>query len=86
MNENIPELQKMLHMEEAQKSLRPQVIGSTFIKFITEDGLVTLNIRHITTICPYGEKTKVFLSASGYYVVEHPYEEINNALKLSIIH
>ena len=84
-NPALTEAQKMLRMEEAQKALRPANIGSMFVKFMTEDGPITLNVHYITSFVPFGERTKVFIRGSGYYIVEHPYDEVNNLMKLSII-
>ena len=81
----IKEAQKLAYMEEAQKALKPQNLGSMFVKLLTADGFISVNIHEITYFAPDGDRTFIVLNTSHSFHVYHKYEEINSLLKLSII-
>ena len=81
----IEEARKLAHLEEVQQALKPQNLGSMFVKFLTADGPLTVNIHEITYYAPDGDRTFIVLNTSHSFHVYHKYEEINSLLKLSII-
>ena len=85
MYDAIKEAQKLARMEEAKEALKPQNIGSMFVKFLTNDGPMTINVHQIESYIPSAIGTAVYLVGEEEPVfVLHNYEELNSLFKLSI--
>ena len=81
----IMEAQKLASMEEAIKQTKPQSIGSLFVKFITHDGPMTVNIHQIESYVPSAAGTFVYLiGVQEPVLVFHDYDDINSLFSLSI--
>lgn len=85
MYDAIKEAQKLCAMEEAQRATKPQNIGSLFIKVISHDGPMTINIHQIQSYIPSVAGTFIFLVGEEDPILAyHNYDEINNLFSLSI--
>lgn len=88
MDDVLEKARALAMKEEMEKAGKPAIIGSMFMKILASgDESWTINIHQIQSITPRKEGGTYiyFVGEDDALIAKHPYEEIVNQLRLSII-